>query len=205
MPLAKSVKVVKINTKVINDISGFFFGRLKALKQLGSSKDKHIVWECICSCGNVINCTAHSLKRGNTKSCGCLHRETASQTAKNILSKVAKNHYHVDTKTLFLNKMFLNYKHGAKRRNYIFDLSKKDLERMAQGNCYLCGNPPLRLYKNKFGEFLYNGVDRINNLLGYTLENCKPCCWQCNKIKGKMSLSEFKDFIDNSFYNLGLG
>jgi hypothetical protein len=52
------------------------------------------------------------------------------------------------------------------------------------------------------GNYIYNGVDRVNNSLGYTKDNCKPCCKMCNKMKGTMSLEEFKSFIINAYNNL---
>lgn len=36
------------------------------------------VWFCRCTCGNTTQVTSGSLKNGNTRSCGCLGRETAS-------------------------------------------------------------------------------------------------------------------------------
>ena len=39
--------------------------------------------------------------------------------------------------------------------------------------------------------FLHNGVDRVNNDLGYTIENSVTCCSLCNYMKRGMSLSDF--------------
>lgn len=39
------------------------------------------------------------------------------------------------------------------------------------------------------------GLDRINNNLGYTLDNVVPCCKYCNSIKSdKFTVEEFKEF-----------
>lgn len=35
------------------------------------------------------------------------------------------------------------------------------------------------------------GVDRIDNLLPHTLNNCVPCCTKCNRERGRMSFEEF--------------
>ena len=43
------------------------------------SKDKHIFWNCICECGTKLTIRGDQLKRGVTKSCGCLQKEIAAQ------------------------------------------------------------------------------------------------------------------------------
>jgi hypothetical protein len=55
------------------DISGQRFGKLVAVKPTKERSGTHIVWECICDCGNIHFVGAAYLKRGGTKSCGCLH------------------------------------------------------------------------------------------------------------------------------------
>lgn len=58
-----------------SDLQNKVFGRLTALRDTGARKDTSVVWECLCSCGKLTETTAHSLKRGATRSCGCLRAE----------------------------------------------------------------------------------------------------------------------------------
>lgn len=51
------------------------FGRLVALEPTLKRKSGCVVWKCQCDCGNIIEVSSHSLKTGNTKSCGCLNNE----------------------------------------------------------------------------------------------------------------------------------
>lgn len=44
------------------------------------------------------------------------------------------------------------------------------------------------------GEFISNGIDRIDNNRGYVKENCVPCCKTCNYAKRKMDLLTFKEW-----------
>lgn len=39
-------------------------------------------WKCICDCGLTVVATGNNLRSGNTKSCGCLHRESMRKTGK---------------------------------------------------------------------------------------------------------------------------
>lgn len=59
----------------MKDLKGQRFGRLTALKPTSERKSGCVVWECICDCGNIIKVSSHSLRTGNTKSCGCLNLE----------------------------------------------------------------------------------------------------------------------------------
>lgn len=58
------------------------FGRLKALKDTGKRKNTgSIIWLCVCDCGNFKEVDSINLIREHTKSCGCLHKETARRNS----------------------------------------------------------------------------------------------------------------------------
>jgi hypothetical protein len=49
------------------------------------------IWLCRCACGNTTRVTSGSLKSGNTRSCGCLGRETSSTRWKQRWATVGLN------------------------------------------------------------------------------------------------------------------
>jgi hypothetical protein len=65
------------------DLTGQRFNRLIVLEREGYAPNgtgkKAIQWKCLCDCGNICHVMSHSLKSGNTKSCGCLHSEVVSK------------------------------------------------------------------------------------------------------------------------------
>lgn len=61
--------------KKIN-LTGQRFGRLIVLEDSGAK------WKCLCDCGNVKDVRSSGLRSGNTKSCGCLHKEQISKLGK---------------------------------------------------------------------------------------------------------------------------
>ena len=65
------------------DLTGQVFDRLTVIKRVENANDGHARWLCQCSCGNTTIVSSNVLKKGNTKSCGCLNSETASKKAKN--------------------------------------------------------------------------------------------------------------------------
>lgn len=66
------------------DLTGQRFGRLTVIKRVESSKSGSGRWLCKCDCGNEIIAYYSNLKRGNTKSCGCLFREQIKKPRKEI-------------------------------------------------------------------------------------------------------------------------
>jgi hypothetical protein len=55
-----------------------------------------------------------------------------------------------------------------------------EFKNITSKSCYYCG---------KEGP---NGIDRVDNTVGYTKENCVSCCKHCNYVKGDLSLEDFK-------------
>lgn len=59
------------NNPRILDLVGEKFGRLTAVKMIGSKKNAKL-WLCLCDCGNEVEVTSRELKNEDKKSCGCL-------------------------------------------------------------------------------------------------------------------------------------
>lgn len=67
------------------NLEGQTFGRLNVVRATDQRKQGNIIYECLCSCGNVALVPTARLTAGVTKSCGCLHGENArSKTAKHV-------------------------------------------------------------------------------------------------------------------------
>ncbi len=64
----------------IADIKGNRYNKLVAL-EFSHSHQKNAYWKFQCDCGQVTTLAAHSVKRGDSKSCGCHRREVSRQKA----------------------------------------------------------------------------------------------------------------------------
>lgn len=64
------------------DLTGKRFGRLIVISRVANANDGHARWLCQCDCGNTVEVSSNVLKKGNTKSCGCLNKQVASEKAK---------------------------------------------------------------------------------------------------------------------------
>jgi len=84
---------------------------------------------------------------------------------------------------------FSNYKDRAHKKQLDFLIVYDDFDKITNGDCYLCGKKSNKQHKN--------GIDRIDNTKGYSLDNIKPCCGECNYMK--------RDYeIEAVFYKLEL-
>lgn len=61
------------------DLTGRVYGRLTVLEDVGRDKHEHVIWSCLCECGNLTNVLSDSLIRGTTKSCGCFQKEEVTK------------------------------------------------------------------------------------------------------------------------------
>jgi hypothetical protein len=59
--------------------SGEKYGRLTPLYVVGKTSYRVKIWHCKCDCGNFKDIPSTSLTSGNTRSCGCLQKETITK------------------------------------------------------------------------------------------------------------------------------
>lgn len=65
-------------SKALNLI-GQKFGRLIVIRRVSNNKWRQVRWLCKCDCGNEKIIIGINMRRGCTKSCGCLQKELLSQ------------------------------------------------------------------------------------------------------------------------------
>ena len=85
---------------------------------------------------------------------------------------------------LTINGAYASYKANAKRRKKEFDLTLEQFASHWKQSCVYCGS-----------EIETIGLDRIDNTLGYTVDNTVPCCSVCNYIKFVYSDETFRDHV----------
>src|SRR5271167_4961926 len=74
-------------------------------------------WDCKCECGSLVTLPAYNIKRGNTRSCGCL-RSTRNRGNKN---PTWKGYEEISA------SKFFEYTRNALRRNLEFNVTLQDL------------------------------------------------------------------------------
>ncbi len=175
---------MKTHPNKIIDEEGNKYGLLTVLYREGS-KSNGASWMCHCDCGVRIIVPGSRLRHGGAKSCGCLRKLPKGQAAFNTLLR--------------------NIKYSAKARGHEWSLSKDFVLKLNSQPCHYCGIAPkqkiaeLKTRKCN-GEYLYNGIDRLDNAKGYIPGNVVPCCGTCNRAKFTMPKSVFLTWIHRVYH-----
>lgn len=169
------------------------FGRLTVISYTDRLKKKG-EYKCECECGNITYARTFSLKTGRHESCGCLMKEKAAKR------------FTLSNNMGVINDVYRNYKSASKRRKYDFNLSIDEFKTLIENQCFYCGQEGSMTpyYNKKYSKnsYRYNGVDRIDNNKGYTLENCVSCCNICNNAKSTLTIDDFKNWIKKTYEHL---
>lgn len=178
------------------------FDRLTVISFSHTDK-KRSYWVCRCICGNTKTVQSDCLTKSNVRSCGCLKLESSIINGKK-LSKIYAGCNKKSFGEASFNVLFQKYKFDARKRDFCFDLSKEYFFSLVQRNCFYCNIMPYQKMGSKqlYGYFIYNGIDRLDNKTGYTLENCVACCGVCNKMKRVFSYDDFISKMKKILNNL---
>lgn len=165
------------------DLSGQRFTRLLVLyrsKNTGNGKKKVTKWTCKCDCGKVLDVKYDCLKRGDSKSCGCLKRDKSTKHG------------------LYLShiyNLYVSAKRRAKKYNIKFDLTPLDIPSIPE-YCPVLG---IKLSKNTFDSKSFDSspsLDRIIPEKGYTVGNIAIISYRANMIKSNGSWEEHMKIVD---------
>lgn len=177
-----------------NDIKNKKFSHLMAIErdlEYTNINGHYVKWIFLCDCGNTKSMFKSRVVSGKTISCGCKTAELIAISNKKRLLPFGQ---------VAINRVLEGYKYNAKKRNLTFELTRENFIKITTQNCFYCNMEPSNLCKapntQDQGDFIYNGVDRIDNTIGYTESNCVPCCKVCNFGKNNMSLHEFTAWIN---------
>lgn len=175
------------------------YGMLTFIRHTSERNGAHVVWELLCDCGTTTFSIAPSIIRGNTKSCGCLYDATRKTCG-------LKNRKY-DPRISSARSVWLrSYKDGCDFESFLV---------LSQAPCYYCNRLPTRVFNvggvNKtrtgsadqitHGDFIYNGLDRIDSSKNHSLDNVVTCCHQCNWAKSNSTTDEFLEMIRLVYQN----
>ena len=171
------------------DLTQNKFGKLTVIKRIYPNKGIVPMWLCKCDCGKEKNVSGNLLKNGHTKSCGCSRNKKPLGVS-------------------MMRALISRYEYKAKKRGYDYELTEEQFKKITQQNCFYCGvkaEQITKASKGTNGEYIYNGIDRINNKLGYTKDNTVPCCKTCNAAKGTLTIEDFRDWVKKAYNRMWCG
>ena len=90
-------------------------------------------------------------------------------------------------------RIYKNYRRDAERKDLSFTLSLTSFIALVNSPCFLCGASPS------------GGVDRWDNRFGYSTKNARPCCTDCNWLKGDRPNRTFVAHVRRIASNTAMG
>lgn len=145
-------------------------------------------------CFEVVDIVAGGRRRAMICRCDCGEIERIPHG----LSRRSKSCHHnkPDGRSLAMNSLYKAYMKSARIREIDFSLTLEQFTYLAQSKCYYCGASPSRIHysdtKRRTSSYtVYNGVDRYDNDIGYTVFNSRSCCTNCNYGKRAMSAEAY--------------
>lgn len=201
--IASRVKNTKKSSGApVADITGDRFGSLVIIRATNERKRGGVIYIARCDCGREIKVTKQHVERMTTH-CGCKGVGKSRKPMPGTLGISDTNHG--ISGSAVMRSVFAQYRQSARKRGFRFDISRIDFLEMTQRNCHYCGAPPSN--ERKLGDlvFVYNGIDRVDSLNGYSAANCVPCCKVCNIAKNAMPVDEFRDWVNSIYHNWVVG
>ena len=163
---------------VLIDETGNRHGKLTVIKRSKKVGNYGAVyWDCICDCGKTTSVMGYPLRTGKTKTCGHCRSDREKQ----------------------INKLFLYYRAGAKKRDLGWRLTRKEFTLLIEQRCRYCGTDLSNKQRINGATLRYNGIDRLDSSKGYTLDNVAPCCKICNIAKQQASVDEFLFWVEKVY------
>lgn len=182
--------------RAILDLTNNKYGRLIAIRRVGSDKYKISLWLCLCSCGKEKVVKQNRLKQGITQSCGCLAKEKAIERLKKMYRFGSSNSFfgkkHTESAKAKMSEVSKK-RIGVKSHNWKGGITPKNqkirnseeykqwrLSVFERDNysCVLCGNRssvgnPVTLNADHIKPFAYYPELRLDVNNGRTL--CVDC------------------------------
>lgn len=159
------------------DITGQRFGRMLVLgKASEPAVNGGSLWRCICDCGQEKTVNSGCLRRGNTKSCGCLAAEWSRWMGSNrefIAKRIPKTTRHGHKRTGLASPEYRTWL-GMKRRCY--DPKCKDFPNWGGRGIKVCErwNASFEAFLDDMGpKPVGYTIDRLNPNLDYGPSNCR--------------------------------
>lgn len=177
------------------ELIGKRFGSLTVIGHIYTEQSKRVfLWVCKCDCGKEVK--VRNTRIRNSKGCG---------KCAMVLVNKQKNKLFEQPHYSLKRRLYLAYKKNAMTEHKDFNLTMKDCFKLFENECYYCGELP-KPTKSKKGNsvdglFLRNGIDRLDNSIGYVLNNVVSCCDTCNYGKHIKGHDEFLSWIEKIYFN----
>lgn len=172
----------------IKNLTGLVFGKLTVIEQDFSVKKAKLYWKCKCACGTIKTISGDGLVSGNSKSCGCYRKESASIRGKKYKGKNNHKYRHdlsEEDRSLARDRTLI-----TGYREWSFNVKKRD--NFICQSCKILGGD---LRSHHIENFSSNKESRLELYNGICL--CETCHKRFHKLYGRTNNTrqQLRDFL----------
>lgn len=169
------------------DITGKQFGRLTVISR--AEKSKHTLWVVVCDCGTKKSVCGLSLRKGATKSCGCLRKDMGAWNKGIVGSASHSFHGHGEVPLSWFNetktKAISRGKSWSLTIDFLNDLYVRQEKKCAISKQEIVMPSYAIQYSN------VASLDRIDSKQGYEVGNVQWVDRRVNFMKQQQSQEDF--------------
>jgi hypothetical protein len=179
---------------IIGDMIGQKFCKLTVLekadqifpKEAKRKISKEAKWLCVCDCGNQKIVGSNALRRGISKSCGCLQKEkNASMQYKEIS-----------------HAFWMKIIRAAESRSFVFEINQEYAWNLFLAQNRKCALSGVDIFlTNPFSNKQTASLDRIDSLKGYIEGNVQWVHKKVNILKNNVKETEFIEWCRKIYEN----
>lgn len=181
---------------------GKVYGSWTLIDDIRGTKNKNRLWLVRCRCGKERKIAPSPLVNGKILSCSKCAAKRRAQNQKGV----DRSYMRVNGMQQNVASAYRNYVTRSLEKGMDIDITVDEFYVLSQQNCFYCGAEPSNKITHRKSEwvdpFYYNGLDRIDNSLGYIKGNVVPCCSYCNWAKKDKTQKDFFDWIERVYENI---
>jgi hypothetical protein len=164
------------------NLAGQTFGYLTIKEYAGRESGGKSLWLALCKCGKEITVRGNSLTSGNTKSCGCAHREFMKEAVGSNVGQLT-------------GAKWCAIQFNATARGHQVNITQKQAAELFEeqgGRCALSG---VQLILDAPRLQITASLDRIDSARDYEMNNIQWIHKDIQKMKNVFSQSLFLEWV----------
>jgi len=193
----------------VKDIAGQKFNRLTALRFVGVKPSGEALWECSCDCGSIKITTGTALRKGESRSCGCLLKDSAKRAGLAKVKNIAGQKFGTLTAIECIGRKAKGRGHYWRCQcecGKVTEVSGSNLRSGAVASCGCVANKATSLRNRTHGHTEGDRPTRVYRIWQCMLTRCynpDRANWQDYGGRGIKVCDRWRESFENFYADMG--